>query len=52
MLGKYALDLAGQIVTNARITVRKLRLYRYTVLLFGGGVLITAAALVLAAFMR
>jgi hypothetical protein len=37
-------------VINARITVRKLRLYRYAVLLFASGVLIAAAAMSLAAF--
>jgi Family of unknown function (DUF5706) len=49
VLSGFALDLAEQIVTNARITVRKLLLYRAAVLLFGGGVLVTAATVVLAA---
>jgi hypothetical protein len=48
---KFAIDLAGQIVTNARITVRKLDLFRYSLLLFGFGVLIAAAAMALAAFL-
>ena len=48
---KLAVDLAGQIVTNARITVRKLDLFRYSLLLFGFGVLIAAAAMALAAFL-
>ena len=39
---KFAMDLAGQIVTNARITVRKLALFKYSLLLFGFGVLIAA----------
>lgn len=47
---KLAIDLAGQIVTNSRITVRKLALFRYSLLLFGFGVLIAAAAMALAAF--
>ena len=48
---KLAIDLAAQIVTNARITVRKLRLYRAALLLYGAGVLIAAAAMALAAFL-
>ncbi len=47
---KLAVDLAGQIVTNARITVRKLVLFKYSLLLFGLGVLIAAAAMAYAAF--
>ncbi len=47
---KLAIDLAGQIVTNSRITVRKLTLFRYSLLLLGFGVLIAAAAMGLAAF--
>jgi hypothetical protein len=47
---KLAVDLAGQIVTNSRITIRKLGLFRYSLLLFGFGVLIAAAAMALAAF--
>ncbi len=47
---KFAVDLAGQIVTNSRITVRKLGYFRYSLLLFGFGVLIAAAAMALAAF--
>ena len=46
---KLAIDLAAQIVTNARITVRKLALFRYSLLLFGVGVLVAAAAMALAA---
>jgi hypothetical protein len=47
---KYAIDIAGQVVTNARITVRKLALFKYSLLLFGFGVLIAAAAMAFAAF--
>lgn len=47
---KLAIDLCGQIVTNSRITVRKLALFRYSLLLFGFGVLIASAAMALAAF--
>jgi hypothetical protein len=49
-VSKLARDLAEQIVTNARITVRKLRLYRAALLLFAAGVVIAAAAMALAAF--
>jgi len=48
---KLAVDLAAQIVTNARITVRKLALFRYSLLLFGFGVLVASAAMALAAFL-
>ena len=48
---RFAIDLAGQVVTNARITVRKLALFRYSLLLFGFGVLIAAAAMALAAWL-
>lgn len=48
---KFSIDLAGQIVTNARITVRKLALFRYSLLLFGFGVLIAASSMALAAFL-
>jgi len=51
VVSKFALDLAEQIVTTARITVRKLRLYRYAMLLFASGVLTAAAAMALAAFL-
>jgi len=47
---KLALDFAGQVITNSRITVRKLALFRYSLLLFGFGVLIASAAMALAAF--
>ena len=47
---KLALDLAAQIVTNARITVRKLAFFRYSLLLFGFGVLVASAAMALASF--
>jgi hypothetical protein len=47
---KLAIDLAAQIVTNARITVRKLAFFRYSLLLFGFGVLIASAAMALASF--
>jgi hypothetical protein len=48
---KLAVDLAAQIVTNARITVRKLALFRYALLLFGFGVLVASAGMALAAFL-
>ena len=51
-VSKFASDLAVQIVTNARITLRKLRLFRAAVLLFGGGVLIAAGAMAFAAVMK
>jgi hypothetical protein len=47
---KLDIDLAAQIVTNARITVRKLALYRFSLLLFGFGVLVASAAMALASF--
>jgi hypothetical protein len=47
---KFAIDIAGQVVTNARITVRKLALFKYSLLLFGFGVLVAAAAMAFAAF--
>lgn len=46
---RYAVDLAGQIVTNARITVRKLDFFRYSLQLFAAGVLIAAAAMAVTA---
>ena len=48
---KLAIDLAAQVVTNSRITVRKLALFKYSLLLFGFGVLVAAAAMALAAFL-
>jgi hypothetical protein len=48
---KLDVDLAAQIVTNARITVRKLAIFRYSLLLFGFGVLVASAAMALAAFL-
>jgi len=39
-------DLAAQVVVNARITLQKLRLFRWSVLLFGAGVLLGAAGIV------
>ena len=48
---KLAIDLAAQIVTNARITVRKLALFRFSLLLFGFGVLVASAAMALASFL-
>jgi hypothetical protein len=48
---KLALDLAAQVVTNARITVRKLDLFRYSLMLFGFGVLVAAASMALASFL-
>ena len=47
---KLAVDFAGQVVTNARITVRKLALFKYSLLLFGFGVLIASAAMAFSAF--
>ncbi len=46
---RFALDLAGQIVTNAHITVRKLEFFRYSLLLFAIGVLVAAASMAFAA---
>ena len=46
---RYAVDLAGQIVTNARITVRKLQFFTYSLQLFAAGVLIASAAMAVAA---
>jgi Family of unknown function (DUF5706) len=48
---KLDIDLAAQIVTNARITVRKLALFRYSLLLFGFGVLVASGGMALAAFL-
>ncbi len=48
---KLDIDLAAQIVTNARITVRKLALFRYSLLLFGFGVLVASASIALASFL-
>ena len=48
---KREIDLAAQIVTNARITVRKLALYKYSLLLFGFGVLVASVGMALAAFL-
>ena len=47
---KFAVDIAGQVVINARITIRKLALFKYSLLLFGVGVLVAAAAMAFAAF--
>jgi hypothetical protein len=47
---KLAIDLAGQVVANARITVRKLELFKNSLLLFGGGVLVAAISMAFAAF--
>jgi hypothetical protein len=46
----FASALAGQIVTNARITARKLMRYGSAVLLVGAGVLVAAEDTGLAAF--
>lgn len=48
---KLDVDLAAQIVTNSRITVRKLALFRISLLLFGFGVLVASAGMALAAFL-
>lgn len=42
---RFAVDLAGQIVTNARITVRKLKFFTWSLQLFAAGVLIASAAM-------
>lgn len=44
------LHLAAQIITNARITLRKLRIFSYSVVCFGLGVVACAAGVFLAAF--
>lgn len=49
---KFAIDIASQVVINARITVRKLEYFKYSLLLFGFGVLIAAAAMAFAAFVE
>jgi hypothetical protein len=51
VLSKLSVDLAAQIVTNSRITVRKLTLFRYSLLLFGFGVLVASSAMAAAAFL-
>lgn len=38
-------DLAAQLVVNARITLQKLKLFRWAVLLFAGGALLSAAGM-------
>ena len=38
-------DLAAQLVVNARITLQKLRLFRWAVLLFAGGAILAAAGM-------
>lgn len=48
---KLAVDVAAQIVTNARITIRKLALFRYALLLFAFGVLVAAAAMAFSSVM-
>src|SRR5918995_1820552 len=48
---KLDIDLAAQIVTNARITVRKLAFFRYSLLLFGFGVLVASVGMALASFL-
>jgi hypothetical protein len=45
-----AVDLAEQIVANARITVRKLESFKISLLLFSTGVLIAAISMAFAAF--
>lgn len=47
---KFAIDIAGQVVINARIAVRKLEFFKYSLLLFGFGVLVASAAMAFAAF--
>jgi hypothetical protein len=46
---KFALDLAAQAITNARITVRKLVFFRYSIIMFGIGVLVSAIAMAVGA---
>lgn len=41
-------DLAAQIIVNARITLQKLTLFRWAALCFAGGVLLSAAGMLLA----
>jgi pycsar effector protein len=40
-------DLAAQLIVNARITLQKLRLFRWSVLFFGAGVLLAGIGMVL-----
>jgi hypothetical protein len=51
MPSKLAIDIAAQVVTNARITVRKLAFFKYAILLFGFGVLVAAAAMAISALL-
>ncbi len=44
------LDLAAQIITNGRITLRKLRIFSFSIVCFGFGVVACAAGVFLAAF--
>jgi hypothetical protein len=48
---KLAIDLAGQVVSNSRITVRKLALFKYALFLFGIGVLTASVAMAVAAYL-
>ncbi|HEU5433923.1 MAG TPA: Pycsar system effector family protein [Thermomicrobiales bacterium] len=40
-------DLAAQLIVNARITMQKLRLFRWSVLFFGAGVMISGVGMLL-----
>jgi hypothetical protein len=48
---KFAIDLAAQVITTARITVRKLEFFKYSLLLFGFGVLVASSAMAAAALL-
>jgi hypothetical protein len=46
---KLAVDFAGQVITNSRITVRKLKFFQYSIILFGLGVLVSAVSMAIGA---
>jgi Family of unknown function (DUF5706) len=48
---KLAVDFAAQIITNSRITVRKLKFFQYSIILFGLGVLVSALAMAVGAIL-
>ena len=48
---KFALDLAAQAITNARITVRKLVFFRYSIILFGVAVMVAAICMAIASIL-
>lgn len=47
LLHELHTDLAAQLIVNARITMQKLRLFRWSVFCFGAGVLVSGVALLL-----